>query len=686
MPQKYVVLLSLLLLTLILPIGLQGQETIQAPEFLALPTDQIIIQFNEAGLMRHVENVAEQQVMHALSDTVGMAVSYVRPMGLAAHHVIKLPARLPQAEVEAMAAKLTARDDVVSAQPDSIRQHFGLRQQNPNAAESSSKVYLPFISRPVTGDPLRSQQWHYDYVANSAEGINLYNAWNIYVGSPSMVVAVVDTGILNHVDLGGRILPGYDFIGDILVANDGNGRDNNPLDPGDWITAAESASGYFAGCPISDSSWHGTHVAGTIGAVNNNGIGVSGIDHQAKILPIRVLGKCGGYTSDIIDGTLWAAGIPVSGVPNNPNPAKIINLSLGGFGACTAAEQNAFTQIWNAGVVPVVAAGNSNADAANYSPGNCNNVITVAANNRSGGRAYYSNYGSVIEISGPGGAQSSPNDPNGVLSTLNSGTMGPQNDNYIFYQGTSMAAPHVAGVAALVKGQNPTMTPAQVLSRLQTTARPFPAGSTCNTSICGSGIVDAFRALGGSTPPPPPPPPPPPNPFTNPGFESGSTGWVEYSAKGWPLILNSGFPGSVTPHGGSWLAWLGGDHNETAYVQQQVTVPATGSYLFYWHWIASEDLCGYDFGAVLVNGTKVHEYDLCESTSTGGWVKKVVNLTAYSGQSVTLRVRVTTDSSLNSNLFVDDFGFQATAAAVLEEGGRGFVLPDSLKPKQTDPN
>lgn len=664
MLQKFVGLISLLLLALLLPMSLQGQEpAAPAPQELPLPTDQIIIHFNEAGLMRHVQGVGPNSLMSALSETAGMPLTYVRPMSLEAHHVVKLPARLPYAEVEAMAAQLTQRDDVIFAEPDGIRQHFGLPIRQPQLPEGGTWVYLPYISRSAAPtDPLRVLQWHYNYVAGTSEGINLFNAWTIFTGSANMIVAVVDTGVRPHVDLQGRLLPGYDFIGDVMIANDGNGRDADASDPGDWITPQESASGYFQGCSITNSSWHGTHVAGTIGAATNNNIGVSGIDQNAKIVPIRVLGKCGGYTSDIVDGTRWAAGLSVPGVPANPYPARVVNLSLGGPGACSAAEQAAFTQLWNMGVVAVVAAGNRNDNAANYTPGNCNNVITVASNNRSGGRAYYSNYGSVIEITGPGGAQSTANDPDGVLSTLNSGTTVPQSDNYIFYQGTSMAAPHVAGVAALVLGQNPTLTPAQVLNQLQTTARPFPAGSSCNTSICGAGIVDAFRALGGSTPPPPPP-----NPFTNPGFESGPTAWTQFSAQGYDVIFQAAdLPPYVMPHTGNWAAWLGGLYNETSYVQQQITVPTSGTYLSYWHWITSADLCGYDFAYVKVNGTTVHTYNLCAATDTGGWQLKTVNLAAYSGQTVTVRVEVVTDSSLDSSLFLDDFNFQASPAGAEE--------------------
>ena len=173
----------------------------------------------------------------------------------------------------------------------------------------------------------------------------------------------------------------------------------------------------------------------------------------------------------------------------------MLNLSLGGYGACDATYQNAVDAILAAGTTIVVSAGNSDDDAVNYRPGNCNGVITVAATDRDGGRAYYSNYGSIIEVSAPGGAQDYDNDPNGVLSTLNTGTQGPVADTYVYYQGTSMAAPHVAGVAALLYSRKPSLTPAEVLALLRNNVTSFPGGSTCNTSDCGSGIVNAGAAV-----------------------------------------------------------------------------------------------------------------------------------------------------------------------------------------------
>ena len=279
------------------------------------------------------------------------------------------------------------------------------------------------------------------------------------------------------------------------MGNDGNGRDSDAQDPGDWVSANEC----YSGSPASNSSWHGTHVAGTVAAETNNGQGIAGVAWNANILPIRVLGKCGGYTSDIADGIIWSSGGSVSGTPTNNNPAQVLNLSLGGSGSCPSTTQSAINTARANGSTVIVAAGNSNANAANYTPASCSGVVTVAAVNRNGGRAYYSNYGSVVDLAAPGGETSVSS--NGVLSTLNSGSSSPGSDNYAFYQGTSMATPHIAGVAALMYSINPSITPDEVEADLISTARSFP--SAC--SQCGSGIVDAAAAVveaqGGGTPP-----------------------------------------------------------------------------------------------------------------------------------------------------------------------------------------
>jgi len=441
----------------------------EVPQYEAtqLPTDQIIIKFKDVSSSFSTDIRAQEQKMESLSSLAGEPMRYFRVAADGAH-VLQFSERLSMDRVWEISNTLMASPDVEYAEPDQIMQHTL-----------------------VPNDPRYSEQWHY----YDTYGINLPAAWDISTGLASVVVAVIDTGITTHSDLSGRVLPGYDFIVDTLVANDGGGRDSNASDPGDWITSAESSSGYFFGCGVSNSSWHGTHVAGTIAANTNNSAGVAGVSWNAKILPVRVLGKCGGYISDIADGIRWAAGAAVSGVPANPNPAKVLNLSLGGYGACGTTYQNAINAAKAQGASVVVSAGNSAYYASQFRPANCSGVITVGATNIDGFQSSYSNFDSSLEISAPGGDFSWPD--TGVLSTLNSGTTSPSTESYANYQGTSMAAPHVSGVIALMLSVNPSLTPTQVLQILQSSAKDFNPSSWCNgvPMNCGTGIVDAAAAL-----------------------------------------------------------------------------------------------------------------------------------------------------------------------------------------------
>jgi serine protease len=370
--------------------------------------------------------------------------------------VFKLDRKVSLADAARLAADLKARDASVEyAEPD--------RMMHP--------LFTP-------NDSMYSQQWDY---FEATGGMNLPAAWDKSTGT-GVRVAVIDTGYRPHADLSGQILAGYDFISDTAVSNDGNGRDSDASDPGDWVTAGECGSGQ----PAENSSWHGTHVAGTIAALTNNGTGVAGIAYGAKVVPVRVLGKCGGYTSDIADGIIWASGGTVSGVPNIAARAQVINMSLGGGGACDTTTQNAINSARSRGTVVVVAAGNESQNASNSNPANCAGVIAVAATNRSGGRASYSNYGTIVDVAAPGGDTGA-----GILSTLNAGTTSPGADSYASYMGTSMATPHVAAVAALMLSKNPALTPDDVEARLKSSARPFPA----SCSGCGAGIVDASAAI-----------------------------------------------------------------------------------------------------------------------------------------------------------------------------------------------
>ncbi len=353
-------------------------------------------------------------------------------------------------------------------------------------------------------DPLYAKQWHYfnngTGLGESPGGIDLPKAWDISTGG-NVVVAVIDTGILpDHPDIKNspNLISGYDFISDATRANDGDGRDADPTDTGDAIKQGECGGGQ----PPRDfpNSWHGTHVAGTIGVgMTDNSLGVAGINWQVKVQALRVLGKCGGATSDINDAIRWAAGLPVPGVPNNPTPAKVINMSLGGALPCflSPATQSAITDAFNKGVTVVVAAGNDGKDAANYNPAGCNNVITVAASDPRGQLTSFSNFGETVEIMGPGGLHTGCSIPaDGILSTIgsdNTSACAVEGD-YAYYNGTSMAAPHVAGVAALWLAQDPTLTPKTLLEELQKAARPRTAADC--PKPCGAGLLSAVRPTG----------------------------------------------------------------------------------------------------------------------------------------------------------------------------------------------
>ena len=448
-----------------------------APAGDAASTDRLIIKYR-SGVAAAQANapVAQRALLHRgaqdAAALLGLNLKLVR-VGALDSHIMRLDRRLPHAEVQRLARGIMASDPTVDyAEPDRILQPLA----TPN-------------------DTQYGQQWHY-YEATG--GLNLPPAWDKSTGS-GVTVAVIDTGYRPHADLAANTVAGYDFIGDTAVSNDGDGRDSNPQDPGDAVAAGECGAGSSA----QSSSWHGTHVAGTVAAITNNGSGVAGVAYNARVQPVRVLGKCGGYTSDIADGIVWASGGTVAGIPANATPSRVINMSLGGSGSCDATSQNAINSARSRGTVVVVAAGNSNANAANFSPASCTGVITVAATDRTGAKAYYSNFGANVAVAAPGGDMRA-SAANGILSTLNNGANAPGSDTYAYYQGTSMAAPHVAAVVALMLAKNSTLTPDQVATALKGSTRPFPGAC----SQCGTGIVDASAAVdaaGGTLPPPPPP-------------------------------------------------------------------------------------------------------------------------------------------------------------------------------------
>jgi serine protease len=371
------------------------------------------------------------------------------------------------------------------------------------------------------------------------------SAWALSTGNAGVVIADVDTGVrFDHPDLlraglgvGGRLLPGYDFVsqdeapntgsllGTYLVANDGDGWDPDPSDPGDWVSTADQATSLFASCTVQPSSWHGTRVMGILGAITNNGVGIAGMTWGSWILPVRALGKCSGYDSDIIAGIEWAAGMSVSTaatpVPNNPYPADIINLSLGGSGSCSPAFEMALKAVTNLGALVVVSAGNSST--AVGSPANCSTlvpgVIAVAGLRNVGTKVGYSSFGPEVGISAPAGncINTSGACLRSIDTTTNLGATTPGQNSYTNQTdsnlGTSFSAPIVSGIAGLMRSINANLTPAQLVTRLQKGAAPFPSNpdttyvcgvnsdpttgecSCLGTSQCGAGMANALGAV-----------------------------------------------------------------------------------------------------------------------------------------------------------------------------------------------
>lgn len=401
--------------------------------------------------------------VQSIDELLNIKTSYVRSTALDAS-VVTTSAALTPAQAQQYMNALSANSKVASVSPDMRRY-----------------ATVDNTSEPVKiNDPKMNRMWS----LTGEKGISALEAWGTTRGQ-GVTVAVLDSGITAHPDLDANVLPGYDFIAESAFSNDGNGRDSDPTDAGNWTVDDQC----FTGSKATPSDWHGTHVAGTIAAIANNNEGIAGVAPEAKIVPVRVLGACGGFDSDITDGIIWAAGGSVRGVPANQHPAQVINMSIGSEGTCTTPYRQAIAQANKRGSIVVVAAGNNNFDASKSSPGNCEDVITVGATDKNGKRSYFSNYGSRVDVSAPGGDRRYWG--GGILSTLNAGKTAPGKADYAEYQGTSMAAPHVAGIVALMKAVDPKLTYAQAKKVLQSTSQSVE----CDQSACGSGIVNAARAV-----------------------------------------------------------------------------------------------------------------------------------------------------------------------------------------------
>ncbi|HEY0768599.1 MAG TPA: S8 family serine peptidase [Steroidobacteraceae bacterium] len=375
-------------------------------------------------------------------------------------------------------------------------------------------------------DPLFSGQW---YMQNTqASAVNAIGAWDLTTGSNGVVIAELDTGVrFDHPDLrnatANRLLPGYNMISTVPVANDGDGRDADASDPGDWVSSSDTKNPPFTTCSVSNSSWHGTRIAGILGAATNNQSGIAGMTWSGWILPVRVLGKCGGYDSDILAAMAWAAGIHVDGVPDNPYPARVLNMSLGAAGKCTAPYQQLVDELVVSGVLVVVSAGNEGGPV--DAPANCAGVAGVAGLRQVGTKVGFSSLGPEIALSAPAGncVNTGVGQPClfSIETTSNSGTTVPganiYTDQMNFNVGTSFSAPIVAGIAGLMLAVNGNLSPGQLIARLQAGATtPFPVSAdptvlachtpagpsdlqtkecNCTTSVCGAGMVNAHGAV-----------------------------------------------------------------------------------------------------------------------------------------------------------------------------------------------
>jgi serine protease len=464
------------------------------------PVQRLIVKLRAGSAVSATQ--AAPQSVSALARRAGFQVADTRHI-VAGMHLVELRG---SGALAATLARLRADPQVEYAEPDERRHVLA----TPN-------------------DPLFSGQWYLQNVEASA--VDALGAWDFTTGSAGVVIADLDTGVrFDHPDLRGaganHLLAGYDMIGadaqdDFLTANDGDGRDPDASDPGDWVSAEDQKNALFANCTVGNSSWHGTRVAGILAALSDNGAGVAGINWSGWLLPVRVLGKCGGYDSDILAAMAWAAGLHVDGVPDNPYPARIINMSLGGVGSCPASYQQLIDQLVQLGVLVVVSAGNDGGPV--NAPANCAGVAGIAAVRQAGTKVGFSSLGPQIVLSAPGGncVNTGAGAPClfSITTTTNTGTTVPAassyTDQFNFNVGTSFSAPIVAGIAALMLSVNGNLNSEQLIARLQSGARtPFPAPQglpachvptgpsdlqtaecACTTEVCGAGMVNAHGAV-----------------------------------------------------------------------------------------------------------------------------------------------------------------------------------------------
>jgi serine protease len=471
--------------------AIHAPATLAADGVQAAPayTGNVIVRWRDASLTPSVSG--------AMGDAKqGASAREDRLQQLRSHSGVNLAVR------RSMAGNTELLGTADGSHPDPEALAATLRQ-DPRVADAVPDRWL-HLHDTIPNDPeFASAQPYMMGTGTAIGGANLPRAWDRSRGSAGIVVAVLDTGYLPHPDLAAKLVAGYDFISSTTISNDRDGRDSDPTDAGDNVPAQFVCPG--SSTPTTQAtpnSWHGTRVASVLGALTNNGQGIAGVDWNTRILPVRVSGRCGALLSDTVDGMRWAAGISVPNVPDNVNPARVINISLGG-GTCTSIEQQAINDVVARGVSVVVAAGNSRG--ALEAPADCSGVIAVTAHANDGENASYANVGPQVTISAPGGGCGNSKVLNGACTTpvsfirtlSNDGTTSLGAYNVINSQGTSFAAPMVSGVVSLMLSVNGTLSPAQITAALKSSARPHPSGTYCTTNpgVCGAGLLDAAGAL-----------------------------------------------------------------------------------------------------------------------------------------------------------------------------------------------
>ncbi|WP_199098110.1 S8 family serine peptidase [Dyella sp. ASV21] len=492
----------------------------------ALQTNQtytgFIITYKDGSAERSHASVAVQNVGVAVSrarlmtanraTSRAISVRYGRKLATGAD-LVETDRALSSSEAATLIRQIAADPAVAFVEPEYMLQAVSDIEQEPEPEPAGAAAFTA-----PNDDYYGGYQWDY-LAANGAGfydstqridipnwgGTHTQDAWRLADGA-GITIASLDTGVTNHPDLNlSMVDAGYDFI----TAASTSGRATNGRVPGAWDTGDWVVAGQCSGKAAANSSWHGTHVFGTAGGqVTNNGVGLAGTAFGARVVPVRVLGHCGGSNADIADAITWASGGPVAGVPANANPAQVISLSLGGKGTCAATSTlaTAITGAIGRGATVLVAAGNDNADVVNYSPANCPGAVVVASTGTTGARSYYSNYGALVTVAAPGGGVYKNDAASGtqvntgfIWSAGNTGKTVPVAGTYNGKAGTSQATPHVAGVVALMQSYRLSqgkglLTPAQVASLLKSTASVPHVAPSVGAPI-GAGIVHAYAAV-----------------------------------------------------------------------------------------------------------------------------------------------------------------------------------------------